>query len=97
MQFGGRPATNSALGKRVAKSDCEVDDLLENCPISSTPTVMRASRFLVACQNGQSLSAFSSWSKYMRLRVNLRESKLLRALQSNISDRGKPGKPSGSS
>ena len=55
MQFGGRPATNSGLGKRVAKSDCEVDDLLENCPISSTPTVMRASRFLVACQNGQSL------------------------------------------
>ena len=75
-KYGGRPAATSKLGIRVARAGNAVDNLLEGYPTLSSPTVKRASKFLAALSKGQSLAPFNAWSKYMRLRVNLKKSSL---------------------
>lgn len=89
-KYGGRPAATSKLGIRVAKAGNAVHDLLEGYPTLSSPTVKRASSFLAAVNKGQSLTPFNAWSKYMRLRVNLKKSSLSDALSANVSEQGKP-------
>ena len=46
-KYGGRPAATSKLGIRVARAGNAVDNLLEGYPTLSSPTVKRASKFLV--------------------------------------------------
>ena len=75
-KYGGRPAATSKLGIRVARAGNAVDNLLEGYPTLSSPTEKRASKFLAALSKGQSLTPFNDWSKYMRLRVNLKKSSL---------------------
>ena len=89
-KYGGRPAATSKLGIRVARAGNAVDNLLEGYPTLSSPTVKRASKFLAALSKGQSLTPFNAWSKYMRLRVNLKKSSLSDALLANVSEQGKP-------
>ena len=89
-KYGGRPAATSKLGIRVARAGNAVDNLLEGYPTLSSPTEKRASKFLAALSKGQSLTPFNAWSKYMRLRVNLKKSSLSDALLANVSEQGKP-------
>ena len=89
-KYGGRPAATSKLGIRVARAGNAVDHLLEGYPTLSSPTEKRASKFLVALSKGQSLTPFNAWSKYMRLRVNLKKSSLSDALFANVREQGRP-------
>ena len=89
-KYGGRPAATSKLGIRVARAGNAADNLLEGYPTLSSPTEKRASKFLAALSKGQSLTPFNAWSKYMRLRVNLKKSSLSDALLANVSEQGKP-------
>ena len=91
-KYGGRPAATSKLGIRVARAGSAVDNLLEGYPTLSSPTVKRASKLLAALSRGQSLTPFNAWSKYMRLRVNLKKSSLSDALLANVRCQGKPTK-----
>ena len=89
-KYGGRPAATSKLGIRVARAGNAVDNLLEGYPTLSSPTEKRASKFLAALSKGQSLTPFNAWSKYMRLRVNLKKSSLSDALFANVREQGRP-------
>ena len=89
-KYGGRPAATSKLGIRVARAGNAVDNLLEGYPTLSSPTEKRASKFLAALSKGQSLTPFNAWSKYMRVRVNLKKSSLSDALFANVSEQGRP-------
>ena len=89
-KYGGRPAATSKLGIRVARAGNAVDNLLEGYPTLTSKTEKRASKFLAALSKGQSLTPFNAWSKYMRLRVNLKKSRLSDALFANVSEQGRP-------
>ena len=79
-KYGGCPPTSSELGRRVAHAQSDLQDLLQDCPRLSAPTIKQATAFMKAAKKSKSLTAFGRWPKYMRSRVTLKSSELSRLL-----------------